>query len=665
MKLNLKKFTVFFVISLMTVVFASFSVSAKIGDPIGNVLHTDIKAYVNDYEIPCYNIEGNIVVVAEDLVNYGFNVAWDSIAREVDITFNSESKITPLKVVPSNEKPGTVAFPYVYTDIISLVNGRFVSSSNIKGYLCIPMEELSVYGSYVWDGNARTVKLILPEKSVTFGNQTVQMRIIRKDLIDYYSVKSIMNLIGGKYELDTDDYYDELITEYGFVRCTSTGEHMFVDGNEPYMYLDPIFNLLGFEQSVSGSAVKITRYEEWNGITVAEMDENAPENENLANVYNKNYAAISHSYMYADNKSFKTVDVVTQIDESSVYIRTFDDKYNLTNEKLLDSELPIFGGFYSGSKYNYILYGQNNYEESATKEVIRIVKYDKDYKKLDSLSITGGEAGVYQPYCFANTDMKENGDTLVVYVSKEQFKIQDGYNHQLNMEIIINVPDMRIVNELNTVVNKNPSYQANHVSHSFYNGVLFDNGTRVMLNLGDAYPRTIQIARPLENYFEKVTLYNIDGNTGDNYTGVMLGGFEMSEKNYIVAAEVRGTKLVNTEVEENRNIVIFTVSRTQFNESTVKMITLCDYTGSSDYHPAPQLVRINSDKFIVMWQEYDGFELDGSLLKYVYIDGNGKVIGDIESKRIYFASDCQPIVNGDKIVWHTNFGNKKAFFELP
>ena len=55
----------------------------NIGDTIGSVLHTDIKAYVNDKLIPSFNIGGKTCICFEDLTDHGFKVTWDAAKREV------------------------------------------------------------------------------------------------------------------------------------------------------------------------------------------------------------------------------------------------------------------------------------------------------------------------------------------------------------------------------------------------------------------------------------------------------------------------------------------------------------------------------------------------------------------------------------------------------
>ena len=54
----------------------------------------------------------------------------------------------------------------------------------------------------------------------------------------------------------------------------------------------------------------------------------------------------------------------------------------------LAPELPIYGGFYSGSDAYYIVTGQKNEEESDTVECYRITKYDKNWNRI-------GSAGLY------------------------------------------------------------------------------------------------------------------------------------------------------------------------------------------------------------------------------------------------------------------------------
>lgn len=134
----------------------------KIGDILGNVLNSDVKAYINGERIPCYNIGGNAVVLLADLRNYGFDVVYDNKARTSTVTRKPGKKFTPVQGIQENtNKPGTVAFSYLYTDIIAIVNGKIAESYNVQGNLAIYFSALGDYGKFKWDGKARTSELTL------------------------------------------------------------------------------------------------------------------------------------------------------------------------------------------------------------------------------------------------------------------------------------------------------------------------------------------------------------------------------------------------------------------------------------------------------------------------------------------------------------------------
>ena len=647
--------------------------AARIGEKLGEAVYTDITAYINEVRIPSYNIDGYVVVTVEDLAGYGFDVRWNGSERTLAVTFNGEKAISPASLpADSGKKPGTVAFSHVYSDIRVYVGGKQIKGYYINGYAYMRLEELSVYGPCTWDPKGRTLKLNLLEKTLTldaFGDnnaKTSKLRIIRQNGTDYYPMKAIMWFIGGSCE-PLGRYSTGIKAEYGFasVEAYDGGEfgRIFGEGNEIYASPGSILERLGFEFWESSAFVNIKRSEQWDGIYVA-ASESSENRGNMNSAYKYDYAAAAQTYLYVSKSGeLCAVDVLSG-EGAKIFIKTFDAGYKAISSKSIELELPIFGGFYHGEKYNYIIFGQANMEESLTKETVRIVKYDHDFKKLGSVSIYGRDASIQTPFTAGNCAMVERGNVLVVHMSKRQFKISDGLNHQLAMEVIIDTGEMKITNRLNTVSGQIGQYQPNHVSHSFYNGALFDGEARVMLNLGDAYPRSVQIARMAGNSgrFETVTLYKIAGKSGDNYTGVMLGGFEMSSQSYLVAAELSGKGAYSS--PDKRDIALLAVSRSDFKSSAVKLVTLEKYVGSDKSQSVPKLVKLDEDRLVVLWQEFDDKNAGASSLKYVYINASGEPTSEIKTKGLYTLSDCQPVVIGQKIVWFTNYRDKKVFFEL-
>ena len=157
----MKKYFVL-LLSLVLILIQVTGTYAKIGDIITYTKHTDICAYVNNYIIPSYNIEGYTGIVAEDLRNYGFNVIWNehertlSISRNCDVTTITEY-LTPTETEPS--KLGKNADAVLETDIKAYVNGAEVKSYNIGGQTIIIFDVLSAFGGVEWNEYSRKIKL--------------------------------------------------------------------------------------------------------------------------------------------------------------------------------------------------------------------------------------------------------------------------------------------------------------------------------------------------------------------------------------------------------------------------------------------------------------------------------------------------------------------------
>lgn len=366
---------------------------------------------------------------------------------------------------------------------------------------------------------------------------------------------------------------------------------------------------------------------------------------------------------YLVNNSDGTVSVIEAGKE--VVIETYNAKYELTATQKVAYELPLFGGFYSGVKYNYIAFGQENREEDNSKEVIRIVRYDKSFNRIDSVSVKGGESYTVVPFDAASGRMAEQGDTLVFHTSRERYTTEDGLNHQSQLTIIVNTSTMSVTNNMGR-------FQKNHVSHSFDQYVLFDGSSHVLVDHGDAYPRSIVLNKGDGTNYSEVDLFQIPGRTGANATGVSVGGFEMSAGNYIVAMNSIDHSLVKdyTSYEmvglekDQRDIMLSVLPKNSLASASVNQITLAKYVGTDRIASIPKLVKVTDDKFMVLWQEFDKDNHPGDL-KYVFIDGSGQAQGTIQTIKNFVLSECNPVVSGGNIVWYTNSNGSRLFYTIP
>ncbi|MCL2575557.1 MAG: CAP domain-containing protein [Defluviitaleaceae bacterium] len=130
-------------ISLIVVAFGTAVLADSSVGVAGYVLHTDIRVTIDGVPIMGYNIDGNTYVVAEDLVYYGIDVAWDGATGVLTINTSNGVFAGNVPIVPQNIQPsGTVAFSYYHTNILTYINGRLVQSFNIDGRTVISIDEL-------------------------------------------------------------------------------------------------------------------------------------------------------------------------------------------------------------------------------------------------------------------------------------------------------------------------------------------------------------------------------------------------------------------------------------------------------------------------------------------------------------------------------------------
>ncbi len=374
-----------------------------------------------------------------------------------------------------------------------------------------------------------------------------------------------------------------------------------------------------------------------------------------------------YSYLYEYKNNFYTVNITNKI------IAT---KYSLDFEKIeelsINVELPYWGGFFSGQKYNYIVFGQENPEESLTQEVYRIIKYDKNFNRIDSCSIYGNQCETELPFRSGTVSMAESpdGKELTVHTSRRKFREDDGLNHQSQFTVILDVETMTPTNELTF-------YQNNQVSHSFNQFVQYDGNLPVMVDHGDAYPRSVVLSKRKSNgKYTEVELLKIPGTIGANYTGVSIGGFEISSKNYIIAINtIDHNKAMTPDGfdpssldSDIRDVVLLISAKDNTSTDKVKKVYITDYTDNNLHASAPYLVNLGN-KFLVMWKEFQINEDDfwsyyeKTAVKYTIVDENGEMLTDIQTLgAVCDLSDCQPIYYNGQVIWYYDIGDGERHF---
>lgn len=344
---------------------------------------------------------------------------------------------------------------------------------------------------------------------------------------------------------------------------------------------------------------------------------------------------------------------------NSYLVEYYDTSYNLTKTVIVSQELPIFGAFYATDSNYYVLSGQSNLDESGSVQVFRITKYDKNWKRIASCGLNGANTTI--PFDAGSARMTHSGKYLLIRTSHEMYQSSDGYNHQANVTIQVDMTTMTVTDSYYTVMNCNYGY----ISHSFNQFIKTEGNSIVAVDHGDAHPRSIALLKYQTDFSTgKFTpsystpcivtdLVEIPGETGDNYTGVSIGGFEISSQAYIVA----GNKDINS-TNHSAGRDIFVVAKNK-STGTISMNYITNYAeGSSISESAttPHLICISENSYMLLWNK-------GGVTYYTMIDKYGSKEGNTYSIEGDL-SDCVPIVADDKVIWYTWKNGTITFYEI-
>lgn len=360
------------------------------------------------------------------------------------------------------------------------------------------------------------------------------------------------------------------------------------------------------------------------------------------------WSSVSNSYVYISDGNFVRV----FFSNGKLAVSVSDSDGSVISEKALDAPLPLFGGFFAGEKYNFAVFGQDNPDESDEVTVVKVVKYSKDFNRLGICDISG--INTHKPFDSGCLRMDEYGGMLYIHTSHLMYmSSHDGHNHQANMSFILNEESMNLNDSASRVWNLETGY----VSHSFNQFIKVDNSGVYRVDHGDANPRAVVLTKgalgSVSGKTADLTLVDIDGNIGDNETGISVGGMEISDSNVLVSYS-------KTDRDENgfyssyHGDIYLAVADKNLN--AVNTIKITSYDSSSAGY-TPRLVKINDNLLALMWNQKSNVS-DGIQTAYCFIDSNGNRIGDIELSKFLVLSDCQPTVDSQmNVVWYAGDGS--------
>ncbi|PKD32105.1 Ig-like domain-containing protein [Ruminococcus bromii] len=408
------------------------------------------------------------------------------------------------------------------------------------------------------------------------------------------------------------------------------------------------------------AACKVTVQNKANNPDSGEVKQNGASSNNIsANDY------YTWSSVVKSNLTENSDKTLTRVESTSKGVLV--EKYSANGKTLISkstikNELPIYGGYFSGKNNNYIVFGQNNKGEKDSAEIVRIVKYSKSWSRVSDCKIYG--SNTFEPFEAGSLRMIELDGKLYVYTCHTMYADSNKLNHQANMLFTVDESTMKTTDSMYEVSNLQDGY----VSHSF-NQFIKTDGTYIYRVDHSESNNMIMSGQYLTVNGITLSRYNKNSSSTNvavtiplkfdihsgNYTGASIGGFEVGSGNCLIAY----TKDISSSCK-SRNAYI-SVTDEYFNKTN--NVALTNYkSGTKVSCRTPQLVKINENLFLVMWEEYNS-STKKVTTKAKTIDSSANTVASATlSVRL---SDCQPVMCSDGTVkWYVSDNSSPKLYSI-
>lgn len=133
-----------------------------------NLFATDMRVFINGNEVPAFRYAGPgsaLCIIAEDLKDYGCELAWDDASRTLSAVYSSEKAATPIPMeMYRGYENGSALFPVYRNSKINVTintpNGEyaFAQTYPLGGYTAISADEFASFAKdCTWNGEERAL----------------------------------------------------------------------------------------------------------------------------------------------------------------------------------------------------------------------------------------------------------------------------------------------------------------------------------------------------------------------------------------------------------------------------------------------------------------------------------------------------------------------------
>ena len=372
------------------------------------------------------------------------------------------------------------------------------------------------------------------------------------------------------------------------------------------------------------------------------------------------------SYLYWDGTNYWRVEK-----SGATVIEKYTKDFKLVEAFTIETDLSrIWGGFFSGKDYNFMITGSENENDSDSKTVFYIDKYSKDWEKLDTVTIKG--SNTHMPFQAGSLRCTEANGYLYIHACGTRYRAKDGYTHQGNFTIEIDQKKMKVLD----FYCKFGARSAGGVSHSFNQYIIIDSDKNILtLDHGDANPRYLGLFKNGIKAGEKsfysesgkmISVYDIPEYTGDqefgyNRTGTSVGGLEETKSGYVTSYVTDG-KGGNADFDAVKNVYLTYTPKSDFSEKATKTVKITSYSEKGKKSAGtPQMVSTGKSGGYIIWDIIENDKVSGKI-GYVKYNAKGE-ISKVKTAEGYL-SDCKPIYANKKVIWYTTMDSAPVIYTL-
>ena len=336
---------------------------------------------------------------------------------------------------------------------------------------------------------------------------------------------------------------------------------------------------------------------------------------------------------------------VTKEDGQYLLVEDYDKDFKILKSRRVKLELSRFGGLHFGKDAIYLVFGVDNYDEDDNAEVMRIVKYSKQWKRISSASVKRNKdltfSDTVNVFNWGGFDTAEVNGKLYIATAHHGYKDPSiGRSHTGLFMVCLDTKTMKAV-EART-----------DQFHSFDQHFAVLDKDNIFLLEDSEGGRCTKVSR----FKEAKPAYGLE------YTVLEYGGQRTSSTAIATYASTTGIALSNsnvitvgTSIDQTKYDSVVS-GKTQAVYKVYMTITPLDNlysdkvsfkwisTGGKSCQNA-RFVKIDNNRFAVLWKTEAERETH-----YRFFDGNGKSL--TEEFTIYSdLTHCKPVVRERKVVF--------------